>query len=88
MRVRIKCCNSSRIKGCVEVFFNNVGYELNFLAEGIHQHGADRGGDSGVDKLDDKDSNRDRDILGEERDEEKRGKIRRERKGNYKRIDL
>jgi hypothetical protein len=63
----------------VEVFFNNVGYELNFLAEGIHQHGADRGGVSGVDKLADKDSNRDRDILGRKEMRKRGGRF--DRKG-------
>lgn len=58
VRVKVNCRDPRKLRGFVEVFFNGVGYELRFVAEGFH--GKNQGGNKGV-PPDDKKDNRDND---------------------------
>ncbi|CAL4929426.1 unnamed protein product [Urochloa decumbens] len=67
VRVRVNCRNPSLLTGYVEVFFNGVGYELRFVAEGSQDKGKGGGG-SGPGKPDDKNDKRRRDEEDDEFD--------------------
>jgi hypothetical protein len=79
VRVKVECRNPSRVKGFVEVFFNNVGYELKFTAEGPQHQGSVLAGSSAAGNSDDKDSSRERG--NSRRKEERKGGGRFDRKG-------
>lgn len=54
VRVKVNCRDPNKLRGFVEVFFNKVGYELRFVAEGFN--GKSHGGNKGVPPDDKKDS--------------------------------
>jgi hypothetical protein len=71
VRVKVKCCDPTQINGLVEVFFNKLGYDLKFVAEGPRARSSSMAGSSEIGKLEGKDHNRDRNFP--DRNDEKRG---------------
>ncbi|CAL5087727.1 unnamed protein product [Urochloa decumbens] len=43
VRVRINCRDPAKVKGAVEIFFNGVGHEIRFIAEGFHLRAQSKG---------------------------------------------
>lgn len=36
VRVKVRCRDPAQLRGFVEIFFNTIGYEIRFVAEGLH----------------------------------------------------
>jgi hypothetical protein len=43
VRVRVNCRDPAQLRGYVEIFFNGVGYEIRFVAEGLHGRNHNKG---------------------------------------------
>jgi hypothetical protein len=42
-RVRVNCRDPAKLRGIVEIFFNGVGHEIRFEAEGSHGRNQKKG---------------------------------------------
>lgn len=66
VRVKVNCRNPSAIRCSIEIFFNKVGHEVKFVAEGIAGHKMlPKGGPSGSGKDNDKSGRRDQWGIGD-----------------------
>ncbi|CAL4887865.1 unnamed protein product [Urochloa decumbens] len=89
VRVRINCRNPAEINGYIEIFFNGIGREIRYVAEGVAGRGAPRdGGPPGPGKKDDKHDKRDGRKEEEDKNRKKEHKSGRKDGYNDKETDL